>query len=324
MMLKQREVQFKGTMQAKAGETRSRRFGPLLALTFGLLGLALPGASAQAQSLVATVNGDPITNVDIAEREKLLRAIGLPSSADAAMESVVKEKIEAREAGKYGIKAGAGDVGPVLQSIADRVHMSPEALTARIQAAHIDSDHLKNYLSATESFMIYARALNRAVEASESEIRDEMAREKSQGKAQISYTIRQVIVTVSPSEGAAGLQAGAKTLEGLRARFTDCASGEKIAVAIPNVVVREPITRTSSQLGEPLKKLLDSTPVGHLTAPSRDATGIVSLALCEKSSDTNSQAVKDAVSQKIIARHIEQDADKLYKDLRKSAVIVKH
>lgn len=319
-MLKQHEV----NMQAKAGETRGRRFGPLLALTIGLLGLALPGASAQAQSLVATVNGAPITNIDLAEREKLLRAIGLPSSPDAAMESVIKEKIEATEAAKYGIKAGASDVGPVLQSIADRVHMTPEALTARIQSAHIDGEHLKNYLSATESFYIYAHALNRAVEASESEIRDEMARQKSQGKAQTSYTIRQVIVTVSPSEGAAGLQAAAKTLEGLRARFTDCTSGEKIAIAIPNVVVREPITRMSSQIGEPLKNLLDKTPVGHLTAPSRDTTGIVSLALCEKTTDTNSQAAKDAVAQRIVARRVEEDAEKLYKDLRKSAVIVKH
>ena len=323
-MLNQHDMQFEVNARAKTGETRSRRFGPLLALTIGLLGLALPGASAQAQSLVATVNGDPITNIDIAEREKLLRAIGLPSSADAAMESVIKEKIEAREAAKYGIKAGASDVGPVLQSIADRVHLSQEALMARIQAAHIDNDHLKNYLSATESFFIYARALNRAVEASEEEVREELARQKSQGKSQTSYTIRQVIVTVSPSEGMAGVQAGAKTLEGLRARFTDCASGEKMAIAIPNVVVREPITRTSSQLGEPLKNLLDKTPVGHLTAPSRDATGIVSLALCEKSTDTNSQAVKDAISQRIIARHIEQDSEKLYKDLRKNAVIVKH
>jgi len=323
-MLNQHDMQFEVNARAKTGGTRSRRFGPLLALTIGLLGLALPGASAQAQSLVATVNGDPITNIDIAEREKLLRAIGLPSSADAAMESVIKEKIEAREAAKYGIKAGASDVGPVLQSIADRVHLSQEALMARIQAAHIDNDHLKNYLSATESFFIYARALNRAVEASEEEVREELARQKSQGKSQTSYTIRQVIVTVSPSEGMAGVQAGAKTLEGLRARFTDCASGEKMAIAIPNVVVREPITRTSSQLGEPLKNLLDKTPVGHLTAPSRDATGIVSLALCEKSTDTNSQAVKDAISQRIIARHIEQDSEKLYKDLRKNAVIVKH
>jgi peptidyl-prolyl cis-trans isomerase SurA len=321
MMLKQRKVNIQPAVTENGG---CRRIGLMLALAVGLLGLALPGAAARAQSLVATVNGDPITNVDVAEREKLLRAIGQPSAPAAALESVIKEKIEAREAGKYGIHAGPGDVSPVLQSIADRAHLSPDALMARLQSAKIDKDHLKNFLSATVSFNIYARALNRAVEVSEAELREEIARDKSQGRAQTSYTVRQVIVTVSPSEGMAGLQNGVKTLESLRARFSDCASGEKLATAIPNVVVREPVTRTSSQLGAPLKSLLDKTPVGHLTPPSRDTAGIVSLALCDKSTDTNNQAAKDAVSQRILARHIEQDAEKLYKDLRASAVIVKH
>jgi hypothetical protein len=53
------------------------------AAAFVLFGLttAWPGAPAQAQAIVASVNGDPLTNVDLVEREKLLRALGLPSSS---------------------------------------------------------------------------------------------------------------------------------------------------------------------------------------------------------------------------------------------------
>jgi len=295
------------------------------AIAWGL-SLALPGAAflpcapAFAQSIVASANGDPITTLDVAERERLLRALGEPASPAAALESMVKSRIMASEINKYGIKISASELGPALQYYADRAHVTPEVLNARLTAAKLDKKHLENFLSIHMAFNIYAHARNRAVEVSQSEIDAEIARDKKLANQQ-TYVIRQVLLAVPPETGVAGLQQAAKQMEALHARFTDCETGAKLVAEYPNLVVREPITRSSAQLNEQLTTMLDKLPVGHLSPASRDSTGIVSLALCSRSA-SKSDAAREAAQTRIMARKIQDQADKLYKEIRANAVVV--
>ncbi|MCW2276214.1 hypothetical protein GJ654_18005 [Rhodoblastus acidophilus] len=278
-------------------------------------------SGAQAQSIVATVNGDPVTSQDIANREKVLRALGMPSSASDALESLVKSRVEAGEINKYGIRVKSDELGPTFYYFAERAHTTPQAIQQRLAQAGVDNKHLENFLQIHQAFTIYARARNRAVEVSEKDIDAELARNPKLS-SEISYTLRQVVVATPPSGGAAGLQAAAKEMQDLKARFTDCDSGVKMASASPNVVVREPITRTSSALGEQLSELLAKTPVGHLTAPSRDSSGLVALAVCAKSKAKGDSA-REQAAQRVLSRRIAEDAEKLYKELRATAVVVK-
>ena len=91
---------------------------------------------------------------------------------------------------------------------------------------------------------------------------------------------------------------------------------------VGDFVVREPITRTSSQLGEQLTELLDKTPPGHLTPPSRDSTGLVAIAVCSRKA-ADRDAAKDLAQQKILQRIVKAQAQKLYEEMRGHAVIVK-
>jgi len=285
-----------------------------------LAATTLPLSAARAQSIVATVNGEPITTLDIAEREKLLSALGQPSAASAAMESMVKSRIEAGEINKYGIKVSSGDLGSAVQYFAERAHVSTEVMSGRLQNSRVDKKHMENFLSIHTAFNIYARARNRAVEVSQSEIDAELAHDKKLAQ-QHTYVIRQVLVTVPPEAGASGLQQGAKEMETLHARFTDCETGAKLVTEFPNLVLREPVTRSTSQLGEQLSAALDKLAVGHLTPASRDSNGIVALALCSRTA-ANSDTAREAASQRIMGRNIQRDAEKLYLELRANAVIV--
>ena len=301
---------------------RSKQFSRFArAAAFVLLALAAqPMTAARAQSIVATVNGEPVTTLDIAEREKLLRALGQPASPSAALESMVKSRIEAGEVNKYGIKVSASELGPAVQYYAERAHVTPEAFSARLQNSHVEKKHMENFFSIHTAFNIYARARNRAVEVSQTDIDAEISHDKKLAQQQ-TYVIRQILITVSPESGAAGLQQAAKQMETLRARFTDCETGAKLESEFPNLVVREPITRSTLQLGDQLPGVLDKLQVGHLTQPSRDSTGIVALALCSRT-PAKSDTIREAASQRIMARNIQRDADKLYQDLRATAVIV--
>jgi peptidyl-prolyl cis-trans isomerase SurA len=292
---------------------------------FGLavLGLAVVGlqAPARAQAIVATVNGDPVTTADLAERQKLLSALGQPSSASAAMDSLIKSRLEAGEVNKYGIRVGAAELGPAIAYYAEKAHLTTEALSARLQRSGVDKKHMENFFSIHQGFNIYTRARNRAVEVSESEVDAELARDNKLSRIQ-SFTLRQVLITVPASAGAPGLQAAAKQMQTVQARFTDCESGAKLVSEFPNLVVREPITRTSSQLGDQFVALLNKIPTGHLTPPSRDSQGILSIAVCARS-NAKSDAVRDAARERIMARHVSAEAEKLYEEIRANARITK-
>lgn len=291
--------------------------GALLAL---LLACSASGA-ARAQSIIATINGDPVTNEDLSNREKILRALGMPSSGSDAMESLVKSRVEADEVNKYGIRVKADELGPTYYEFAERAHTTAQAIQQRLARSGAGAKHVENYLQIHQAFTIYARARNRAVEVSEEDINAELARDPKL-RSEMSYTVRQVVVAAPPQAGVAGLQRAAKQMQDLRARFTDCNSGVKMASALPDVVVRESMTRTSSALGEQLADLLNKTPIGHLTAPSRDSSGLVALALCARDK-AKGDAARDQASQRVLARKIVADAEKLYKGLRATAVVVK-
>ncbi len=287
-----------------------------------LLGLALGFCgAARAQSIVATINGDPVTTVDLAERQKILHALGAAADAPTPLESLVRSRVMAGEVNKFGIKVKPEELGPTYYALAEKAHVTPQAMQQRLAASGANKQHLENFLEIIQAFAIYARARNRAVEVSEAQIQAEINRDPKL-KNEMSYTIRQIALGVPPESGVAGLQAGAKQMDSLRARFTSCESGVKIANETPNVVVRDAMTRTSSQLGDQLSGLLDKTAVGHLTPTSRDAGGLVALALCARE-HAHVESAREVAQQRIMAKAIQADAEKLYKELRATAIIVK-
>jgi peptidyl-prolyl cis-trans isomerase SurA len=292
---------------------------PILALL--VLATVAPLDGARAQTIVGSVNGDPITSVDVAEREKLLRAIGQPSSPSAAVDSLIETRVKAGEVNKYNIKVAPSELGPTLNYYAEKGHMTMAQLSQRLAASHVDQKHVENFFAIQQAFDIYARARNRAVEVSSHDIDAELARDKKLANEQ-SYTLRQVVLILPPTASPAAVQDAGRKMEGLRARFTDCESGVKAANAAGEFVVREPITRTTSQLGDQMVAILDKTPVGHLTGPSRDSTGLIAIAVCERKS-AGTDAARDVAQQKVLSRIVKTQAQKLYEQLRASAVVVK-
>jgi peptidyl-prolyl cis-trans isomerase SurA len=281
----------------------------------------LSAAPARAQAVVASVNGDPITTVDVAERAKLLRAIGEPSSPSAALDSLIETRVKAGEINKFGIRVSGSDLGPTLNYYADRGHMTLPVMSQRIAAAHVDQKHVENFFQIQQGFDLYARARNRAVEASQKDVDAEFSKDKKLANEQ-SYTLRQIVLILSNTASEAAVGEAAKKMESLRSRFTSCDTGVKIASESGQFVVREPITRTSSQLGDQFAALLDKTPVGHLTPPSRDSTGLIAIALCARKA-ADSDAAKDVAQQKVLQRIVKSQAQQIYQELRANAVIVK-
>ena len=291
-----------------------------VAIACTLLGFGLAPRRALAQEIVVSVNGEPIPSVDLEQRMKLLRAIHKPATRDAAIESMIADRLKAREGTKFGITIKDDEIGEQVQSDAKKMKMQPQALLAAMTGAGVSQEHLRSHFKAELAYVVITKALNKGVEASEVAVRQELAKEK--GKSGItSYTIRQVVFTLDPADGPAAVEAAAKQAAALRTKFTSCDTGIPYAKTLPGVAVREPLTRSSTQLGDGIKDVLDKTPIGHLTSPSRSPNGVEVIAVCDRGAAHNDDDLRKEISDRILADHIEQDMAAKYKEMRAHAVI---
>jgi peptidyl-prolyl cis-trans isomerase SurA len=282
----------------------------------------LPQSQARAQVIIATVNGDPITDIDLQERMKLLRILHQAPTHDAAMESLIEDQLKIEETSKYKIKASDAEIGQQIGKVAGQLKMAPDALLSALQSSGISESHFKNHFAADYGFNLLVQAYNKGVEASETEVRAELARDGGKAAAGIDYKVRQVIFTIFDYSNPALTEAKMKAAEQLRTRFTDCDSGLDLARSMDDVAIKEPLTRNSLQLSDSLKQLLDKTPAGHLTAPERTSEGIEMIAVCSKGVSDDDTALRSAISQKLLAAEIDADAVKRLKELRSYAVVV--
>lgn len=285
---------------------------------------ALDGGAAFAQAIVASINGDPITNIDIDERMKMLRVLRKPATRDAAIESLFTDRLKIHEAGKFGVAPRESDISQQIIKVAQEMKMSPDALVEALQRAGVTPDHFKAHFRSEIAYYVLVQALNKGVEASEEQVRAELAKQGGKAAAGTEYTVRQVIFAIPRTATIATLNERAREAEQLRTRFTECETGLPLARAINDVTVRDPLTKTSAEMGEALRELLDKTPTGHLTAPQRSMEGLEMIAVCTKGVAKDDSAARTAISQKLLAAHIAADSERRLKEIRAKAVIVKH
>jgi len=285
----------------------------------------VPGAwTAFAQVIAASINGDPVTNIDIDERMKMLRVLRKPATREDAIESLFAERLKIREAGKFSINPQDSDLSPQIVSVAKDMKLAPGTLIAALEHAGVPADHFKGYFRAELAFGVLVQALNKGVEASEEQVRAELDKQGGKGASGTEYTVRQVIFAVPHSATVATVQERAHDAERLREKFLSCESGIPIAQAIADVTVRDPIVKTAVELGDGVRQLLDTTPTGHLTPPSRSSEGIEMIAVCKKGASKDDSAARAAMAQKLLAAHIAADGERRLKELRAKAVVVKY
>ncbi len=278
-----------------------------------------PSAPLRAQAVVASVNDDPVTNVDIEQHMRMLKAMNRPSTREAAMESVYETRLKLMEMSKYKINPADGDIGWAIGFTARALKLEPQAMIANMQRSGVTEDQWKQKFRAEAGWMQFIRALNRTLEVGEGEVQAELS--KSGRVKSNEYNVRQVILIVPNGASASVVEARGAEAAQLRTRFTDCATGIPMLIAYRDTAVKEPITRSASTLSEPLRKLLDATPVGRLTPPSRGPQGIEMLAVCNKSERTD-QAAADNVRNDLLFKKLQAESERRYREVRAKAIIV--
>jgi len=112
-----------------------------------------------------------------------------------------------------------------------------------------------------------------------------------------------------------------KDAETLRARVETCEQANQYFKSMPNAAVRETVIKTSADIPAPLRKVLDDTPIGHLTPPEVTKQGIQMVALCGRKPTTIDTPKRKEMRDKMFAKKYEDTSNAYLAEIRKAAMI---
>jgi peptidyl-prolyl cis-trans isomerase SurA len=296
----------------------------LLALAAGLMSLGAPTA-ARAQNIVVMVNGEPITDFDIEQRSKLdvLTTQKAPSRQDVINE-LIDDKVKIKEGKKYGVDPGVSDIDQSYSNMAARMRIGPDQLTKSLEVKGVRPETLKSRMRAEmvwnslvrgrykEKLMVGERDVATAVQS--------QAGEKLQVEG-TEYKMQPIVLVVPRGSPQASIEIRQKEAETYRSRVTSCDEANSLFRSTPNAAIRDSVTKTTADLPDPLRKVLDDTPIGHLTPPEVTKQGIEMVVLCSRKPTMIDTPKKREIREKMYSEKFEKTSKVYLQEIRKAAMI---
>jgi peptidyl-prolyl cis-trans isomerase SurA len=279
------------------------------------------GAPLHAQSVACMVTGDPITNFDVEQRTKLnFLTTHKPMPRQEVLDQLIDEKVKIKEGKRYGVDPTATDMDQSYAQMAQRMRISSDQLTATLEKQGIRPETLKARLKAEMVWGSLVRGrYKESLQVGEKEVA-ERAGENSKVDA-FEYKMQQIVLLVPKGSSPATTEARKREAEVLRERVRSCEAANSYFKAMQNGTIRDPITKTSADLPDPLRELLDKTPIGSLTPPEITRQGVEMVALCEKKATTVDSPKKRKIREEMFTEKYEAKQKAYLADIRKAAMI---
>ena len=305
-------------------EFRHRCSGFAAALSIFAI-IATISSPTQAQQIVLLVNGSPITDLDIAHREKFIEMSNHKKpSRQEAINSLVDETLELKEAARYSLEVSDAEVQSAYDNVAENMGVDAQKLTQILANGGASADTLKHRLKAQIAWTTLVRGRFKvSLEIADKDVEAELQLHQPQDNGQVGYeyVVRPIVLIVPRGAPDAAYEARKRDADALRGRFANCTDGIPFARGLPEVAVRDPINKSSADLPPALRTILDNVEVGHLTPPEQTAEGIQMFAVCsKKESKTEAPGLKE-VRDKMFEKKFGAKANRYLADLRRQAMI---
>jgi peptidyl-prolyl cis-trans isomerase SurA len=287
--------------------------------------LLIAQSAAHAQ-IVALVNGDPITALDVARRTKLIQMSTQKSpTRQEVLDELIDDKLKVHIGKRYISEVPKREIEGAFANIARRAGMSADQFSKSLTAAGISVEGLKERIHADFVWgQIIRGKFRSSLQVGEQEVMVKLqGKEQKQADGPIfDYTLRPILFVVPRGAPTARFEERKREAEALRSRFQDCAEGLRLAMGLQDVAVRDSIKKPSSELGQTQREALNNTPIGKLTPPEITPQGVELFAVCNKvaSTDTDTPAKREA-RDSVFQERYQALSKKYLKELRAQALI---
>ena len=268
---------------------------PAAALIAALLALASP---ALAANIVAIVNDQPITELDLTQRISLLEVMddvprgGLDKKA--ALRQMIDQTVKLQEAKRYNMLPSDAELTDRIKRLAKNLKLTPDQLYAKLEAKGISKEAFRDYVKAGMGFnRIIQGKYQQDIKASEAEVDAKMAELKSNISAETAkimndprmkpitvYTLMEINL---PIDGEDQMLVQSRAIEAAQVlqRLKSCNGLKAASEGIFNVQKGKTFEADSTKLPPQMKAALDKGGIGRAIGPMRGKTGIQLIALCD-------------------------------------------
>ena len=294
-------------------------------LTGTVMAVALALPAATLAQVVVIANGSPITAYDIEQRTKLIASSTHQNpTRQEVINQLIDDRIKIAKAKSYGFEVSDGEVEEAFNNMARNQHITPQQFTQFLEHAGISPITIKARMRAEITWNQLVRGrYSSSLEVAESDITKALSERKDVQADAIGYiyTLYPVMMVVPQGSSSAVMEGKRREAESLRSRFTACSEGLAIARGLRDVAVREPISRSSADLPQSLREVLENLQIGHLTTPEVTAQGLQMFALCEKRQSKIDSPAKREARQELFNKKFEIESKKFLDEIRKQAMI---
>jgi peptidyl-prolyl cis-trans isomerase SurA len=277
---------------------------------------------ARAQ-VVVIVGGEPITEVDIQQRTRLMElSTQKKPSRQEALDDLIDDKLKVQLSKRYIAEVPKRDIETAYANMARRAGLTPAQFAKSTAAQGVTAEALKARIHADFVWTQIVRGkFQGSLQVGDKEVEVKMQGASSQDPTNYEYKLRPVLFLVPRGAAPTAFEERKKEAEALRARFQGCEDGLRSAMALRDVAIRETITRQAADLGEAQRKVLNDTGVGRLTPPDITPQGVEVFAVCGKTTATGDTPAKRKVRDEMFNERYQALSKKFLKELRSQALI---
>jgi peptidyl-prolyl cis-trans isomerase SurA len=296
----------------------------IVAAAIATVTVVAASVSAPAQTVVALVNGEPITALDVESRMKFNQlTTQKPGVRGDVINDLIDEKLKVREGKRWGMEFTDAEVEALYANMASRMRQSADQLTQTLQKGGVNPQTLKSKIRADSVWQQLVRGrFQPSLQLNEKDVELALQAKNQSGQSTTAteYIMRPILILVPPGSQPATFDAKRKEAEALRTRFKSCEEGLPAARAM-GAVVRDQVIRNSGDLNPELQKILDSVPIGQLTAPEVTRHGVEMWAICGKQESKADAPIKKQTRDALAAERFEQQSKTYLQRLRREALI---
>jgi peptidyl-prolyl cis-trans isomerase SurA len=291
-------------------------FGSMLAIGIGATG-------AQAQSIAAVVNSTPITSTQVAERSAFTRLTQKKNPAQRVIvDELIDETLIMQEARKRKITISDSDVDARYATVAQSVKLSPQQLSQALGQAGASERTFKDNIRYQLAYRrLVSGSVNVSNKISEKDIAAGITARRTEGQKIYRYTIRQIVFSMPKDASAGQVAQRQREAQAFRGKLQGCDGAIAAAKGMRDVAVREPVFRTTNQVGPDLDKKLSSIRVGQATEPSRIDLGVEILALCDRQETRDDTGLRQQVQSELANEKLKEESKTYLQGLRRQAAI---
>jgi peptidyl-prolyl cis-trans isomerase SurA len=281
---------------------------------------------AASQTIAVMVNGEPVTDFDIEQRSKLdfLTLHKQPARQDVINE-LIDEKLKIKEAKKFGVDPTGSDIDQSYGEMAGRMRINADQLTRTLEAQGIRPDTLKSRIKADMVWTALVRGrYKERLQVGESDVNKQIKDEGGDAMQKadaFEYKMQPIVLIVPKGSPPASFESRQKEADTLRSRIQTCDEANSYFKSMPNAAIREAVVKTSADIPPVLRKVLDDTPIGHLTPPEVTKQGVEMVVLCDRKPTTIDTPKRKEIRDQMYKKKYDATSNAYLDEIRKAAMI---